>query len=521
MNQGPLERTVLVLGDGRTAESVCEKLLKEGFPVILSCPGPAEGLRTPQGAEVLPDSCLRRLTGQPGEFEALVESRTERVVRRIGALVIALETVREPVRPSDGLPKERVWTLTETEERSRLGEADFPKGLKRVILLDGLNGVSTAAHCERLLRVILDLQERHGAACLLFTSQVKVAARELEILYGRARETGCLVIKADQVGVEATPEGVLARFLDPVLNESVTLPGDLLILGETDLPSPELSRLAQRLGLETDSGGFLQADNVLRSPCFTNRRGVLVAGPSISPMSVWDEEQNTASVVTEIHALYHWIRSFNQPDPIKYEPKNCAVCLTCYRVCPHGAIHFTEKPHFLPLACQRCGLCTSACPGEALELVDFEKDSLLDRMRVPPKRTDRAERPSVLVFACQKSAGKILQSLGEREPLYRSLYWVELPCGGTLRLSHLLEAISRKALVDGVLVIACHQDNCRSGTGTIQARVLVDKAKNLLGRIGWDSSVLGYMSTASNEVGELKRKILAFQETLRILPKSV
>jgi hypothetical protein len=29
------------------------------------------------------------------------------------------------------------------------------------------------------------------------------------------------------------------------------------------------------------------------------------------------------------------------------------------------------------------------------------------------------------------------------------------------------------------------------------------------------------MSTASNEVGELKRKILAFQETLRILPKSV
>jgi len=58
------------------------------------------------------------------------------------------------------------------------------------------------------------------------------------------------------------------------------------------------------------------------------------------------------------------------------------------------------------------------------------------------------------------------------------------------------------------MVLACHEDNCRSGMGTIKARATVERVKSFLDSVGWNQTKIEFISTASNEAERI-RKLLA------------
>jgi coenzyme F420-reducing hydrogenase delta subunit/ferredoxin len=514
MSHGPPKRKVLVLGDGVTAVHLSKKLLSKGLQVILSCPEFEERGQLCQDVVSLPGSRLEALQGQVGEFDVFLSSKGKTVQHRVGVVAVAYEAQCEPSYPiPDTSRHERIWSLTDLEH-CLYKKRSFPSDVKNVVFLDNLDGAGTTASSERLFRLILDLKHNQEVICYLLSAQVNVASRGLELLYGQVREGGCLIIKPDELAVKITPKGPSVSFRDPILEQGLTLLPDLLVLGEAYRPYPELDRLSRLLSLETSAHGYLQADNVQRAICLTNRKGILVVGGTICPMTRFETEQNIQAAVTEIHGVFEWLRKSHHPEPIKCNLDLCAVCLTCYRVCPHGAIQFTVKPIFLHLACEGCGMCTSVCPCEALELLGFERAALLRSIRNVPSRENKARYPSIIAFACQKSAAKILQSMDEKDPVRMSVYWIEVPCAGSLRMKYILDSLLRRKTVDGVLVVSCHQDNCRSGTGTSQARQLVGSVKKLLSAIGWNKASVDFISTAPHDRSELIRKILLFRDYL-------
>lgn len=505
-------KTVLVIGGGPTALKMTRSLVRDALPVIVASPGEPGWGDVPPGVEVLCGTHVTDVIGQVGDFAVRLQGGGERFERHAGAVILALDANRESGALAAGAAfGERMCSMAEAEDvifgRQRHGS------FRRVIILDRLDGLSTAASHERLLRFALRLQAEFSASIYVLTSQVKVASTGLEILYSRLREGGGLVVKPDAVQLETGKDAVKVRFRDPVLDEDVVLDADMVIAAEDETPSPELEGLAGILRIERDKQGFLQADNVLRRPCLTNRRGVLSIGSSAAPSTEWDTEQSVAAALSEIHELYRWIEEEEHPETILYNRDFCAFCLTCYRVCPHGAIHFTDRPHFLALACQSCGLCASACPGEALELVGYEKETFFKALSgLKPIDTDGSKR--IVAIACTKSAGRILNGAPADADIRRGLAWVEVPCAGTIRTTSLLRLLARPGMVDGVLVLACHDGNCRSGTGTVVAKKLVESVKTLLQSIGADVGRIGYISTAANDGVELARKIVAFRDAL-------
>jgi heterodisulfide reductase subunit A-like polyferredoxin len=81
--------------------------------------------------------------------------------------------------------------------------------------------------------------------------------------------------------IRQDPAGrVQVAFIDELTGREFALAPDLVVLDETLAPSAYAVELGRILGLESDPVGFVQGDNVHRLTALTNRRGVVVAGPS-------------------------------------------------------------------------------------------------------------------------------------------------------------------------------------------------------------------------------------------------
>jgi coenzyme F420-reducing hydrogenase delta subunit/ferredoxin len=335
-------------------------------------------------------------------------------------------------------------------------------------------------------------------------------------MYGLVRNSGCLISKTNgEVNIGTTSASPTVRIFDEVLYEELTLNADMIIVGEGHSASKELDRLCDLLSLEKGPAGFLQADNVLRSPCLTNRKGILAVGPSVQPMSRWDREQSIKATSVEIHGLYKWLLHSDHPETVEYNQGNCAFCLTCYRACPHGAIHFTNRPFFLNLACQQCGICTSACPGEALRLIEY-KDINTGSSKDLHATHEEKSMGSIMAFACKKSAAAVLSNWDKKDTSLPPVKWSEVPCAGIIKLTDIMDALSAGDAIAGVLVLACHEGNCRSGDGTLLAKKLVVSAKEILDKIGCEKGVVEYISTAPNDGIALTEKIKRFWENLHL-----
>jgi heterodisulfide reductase subunit A len=83
------------------------------------------------------------------------------------------------------------------------------------------------------------------------------------------------------------------------------------------------------------------------------------------------------------------------------DPKKCAVCYTCPRLCPHSAItveHYAEKNIYTipgketqwgaakvdPAACYGCGICVAECPAKAITLHHINDEQIYAQMNLTP-----------------------------------------------------------------------------------------------------------------------------------------
>jgi coenzyme F420-reducing hydrogenase delta subunit len=71
-----------------------------------------------------------------------------------------------------------------------------------------------------------------------------------------------------------------------------------------------------------------------------------------------------------------------------------------------------------------------------------------------------------------------------------------MPCAGKIDIDYLLKAFTYGA--DGVLVLGCHPDNCKSQQGILHARWRVERTQAMLAEAGVDPQRLIYRSLAAN-----------------------
>ena len=289
---------------------------------------------------------------------------------------------------------------------------------------------------------------------------------------------------------------------------------DIMVVDEALQPSAFSRDLSSKLEIDTGPDGFIQSDNVHRSTVLTNRKGIFVAGFSRSVQTEGERQTDIGSAALAVLNLYKKPPEEQRGRAEIQFTGQCVGCLTCFRVCPYGAISLNPRVVVDPQACESCGLCAAECPRFAIKINAPVGGAIADR--IPDRKNATSPEtfyPSITAFCCSRSAkgaGDLAYCMGYSIP--PGLYVVEVPCAGGISLAHLLSAFSKGA--DGVLVLTCHQGNCHSEYGNTHAHQKVDQVSEMLSQLGFEPERLVYKTLASNMGTEFAKIVNEFETQL-------
>lgn len=432
-----LKPEVLVLGGGITGISITLALAKSGIHVTLlekgkSLGGRASELRRfynrPEEVQkwieekvskihqipnitLITQAELKRLDGHLGRFQAKIQGQngTETV---LSASAIVVATGYATQRETKGiLSHKRVITLPEMEKL--LSETTSPNLLwdgKKVemvtFLLDGVNEDIKVDSINAIKQGLL-LQETFQCQIAILCKDVKVAADGMERLYRKAREKGVLFFKYEEPPRLSMVNGQIqvdvkdTAAIQKTEQWPVSILSDLIVISEAFIPAPETEHLCSLLKLHLGSRGFLMEDNPQLLRVRSNRRGIFVAGACRFPQEVSESLIEARAVAQEVTTLLSKGVYTYDLSVAEVDPKKCAVCYTCPRLCPHSAItveKYAERNIYAPpgtgsemkwgaakvdpAACYGCGICVAECPAKAITLHHLTDEGIYAQMNL-------------------------------------------------------------------------------------------------------------------------------------------
>ena len=510
----------MIVGAGPCAVNIAENLIAENVHVIVAVKEEStlEALMNSQ-AEILLKTRITGCKGFVGNFSVSMDVDGERIERSVSNIVVAEEDLRRSRFSDYGLtPNDSVVGLSGI--MAEPGPVLSSGKDKKLVFITGVIGAGNPVITADVMRTCLKLQTDLNVETYIFTRNLKVGANGLEKLYRETKEAGTVYIKFtdDLPHMEQNEDGkVTIFFQDEITQKNFSMTPDIAILDEDVLPSGYLGPLADILRIDRDSSGFLQTDNVHRLNVLTNRKGIMVAGPSRGIMSYSDKMIDAANAVITTLELFE---SGPDHEVIKAEisPGKCVRCLTCLRICPHGAVLLNARLSVVPEACEGCGICTAECPKDAVRIAGFGSSDLLDDLEQHEMKGDPWV-PVIIAFCCTHSAARAwaLSSQMEKQ-LPPGLKVIEIPCGGIVSLDHIFSALRTHA--DGVLVLTCHEGNCNSEQGNVYAKGRIDGISGLLSQMGFERDRLAVASLASNMGTEFSDMALNFEKRIAELGPS-
>jgi len=160
--------------------------------------------------------------------------------------------------------------------------------------------------------------------------------------------------------------------------------------------------------------------------------------------------------------------------------EKCASCLTCLRVCPHGApgVKVGGFLYFDAETCHACGACVSQCPAQAISLEGHSDQEMMQRVE---RILYEPSGDTTLAFACGCTPNL---------PHIPGSDVRQLTVTCLLRVA---ESTALKALQSGasrVAFVGCVEANCRYPHARSLVAARTDKIAATLHQLGMDKSLI-------------------------------
>jgi len=517
-----LEIKTLILGNGPCAYAVAENLLPTGTKIIIATKDDTiglDGFAVSDALQILTKTRLISCKSSVRNFKIEAIQNNRPVTIDAGHIIIAEEDQRTSNFSLYGL-NASFNTITLSQMKNILLDSSSEKSvlskIKKVAFLTGLVKESTPVIAKEVMLSSLLLQKHYNLQTYILTKNLKVAGHGLELLYRETKEAGTIYIKfTDAVPDihQGEEDNIRIEFFDEITSKTFRLTPDMTVVDEAIVPSRYATDLAKIFHIERDVSGFVQADNVHRYSVLTNRKGILVAGPSRSILTDDDQRIDAENAALAVMGLVSG-ETEAKAEKAQVHEGQCIRCLTCYRLCPYHAITLNARVEVVPNACERCGICMAHCPRGAVRITDLEPGTISDMLTIDPGRQlQKTFTPFIVALCCRRSAAQardLAICMGHRLP--QGLRVVEVPCSGAVSYDHIFAALDNNA--DGVMVLTCHKGNCHSEHGNIYAGRTVVQIQEMFSRIGFEKERILIQTLASNMGTEFSQIVNRFEETI-------
>jgi heterodisulfide reductase subunit A len=200
------------------------------------------------------------------------------------------------------------------------------------------------------------------------------------------------------------------------------------------------------------------------------------------------------------------------------DEERCSGCGLCATACPYEAIELVARfpsrnSHAVAqvdkFLCMNCGTCAATCPSGAIRIEEFSQEKVAVRMQAGGWFLQEELSPKIVVFICNWC----LRAEDDKAHLHgfpRNIRVIDLPCTGRTDPALILGALNQGA--DGVLVLGCQPGECHYQRGNLLARRRIAAIRPFLEAIGIGGNRLGVEWIAASDRGKIRQAVTEFAQ---------
>ncbi len=239
--------------------------------------------------------------------------------------------------------------------------------------------------CQQATVHALELKKRYPHL------QITILYRDLrtygttERLYQKARERGVQFLRYRG---EALPEVRFQRFgrrgyVDlswrAMDGTNMRQRCELVVLSTATVARPWATHLSRVLRLPITDNHFFLEKHIKLAPVETPVEGIYIAGQCHYPETLQESLVQGQTAAAKMLALLRKKNLHKLALVATINRALCSRCLSCYSVCPAGAVKIPAGGGPLsidPIVCQGCGMCAAECPAGAIDVVGTQERTL-------------------------------------------------------------------------------------------------------------------------------------------------
>ncbi|MBR1811587.1 MAG: CoB--CoM heterodisulfide reductase iron-sulfur subunit A family protein [Clostridia bacterium] len=226
----------------------------------------------------------------------------------------------------------------------------------------------------------------------VFYIDVRTPGKNFDEFYRRAVEEYNVHYIKGMVGKVVPENGKLkVQAADLLSNEQLHIDADMVVLATAVEPDPSARSLATKLTASMDTNDFFTEAHPKLRPVESPTAGVFLSGMCQGPKDIPETVSQASAAAAKVIGLLVKDKLVGNPCVAHSDELLCNGCSSCEKVCPYGAITYSDKEFRMPdrttalrrvaavnpAVCQGCGACTVACPSGAMDLFGFSNNQIM------------------------------------------------------------------------------------------------------------------------------------------------
>jgi len=207
-----------------------------------------------------------------------------------------------------------------------------------------------------------------------------------EDFYTEARERGVLFMRYDSTRkptVQSSNGSLSVVTFEPIMQRSVEITPDLLVLSTGIVPNTDNGRIAKMLKVPLNSDGYFLEAHVKLRPVDFATEGIFVAGLAHSPKFISETIAQAEASAARASTILANKKYYAEATVSRVDEELCVGCGLCSSLCPYEAIEIVLKEgkrvsKVNEALCKGCGTCVAACASGAMDQYGFTKRQIMN-----------------------------------------------------------------------------------------------------------------------------------------------